>query len=52
LNNILAGEQFEYKRDLSTDVALLNFTDEITCARKNKMLVGGISFAIAKAIIV
>jgi hypothetical protein len=52
LNNILAGEQSEYKRELSTNIALLNFTDEIICACKNKMLVGGISFAIAKAIIV
>jgi hypothetical protein len=42
-NNILASEQFGFRKSLSTDEALFNFTDEILSALNNKMHVGGIS---------
>jgi hypothetical protein len=43
LNSILAGEQFGFRKDLSTDKALFSFTEEILSALNNKMHVGGIS---------
>jgi hypothetical protein len=48
-NNILASEQSEFMKSLSTDKALFNSTDEILSALKNKMHVGGISCDLAKA---
>jgi hypothetical protein len=48
-NNILAGEQFGFSKNLSTDKALFSFTHEILNALINKMHVGGISCDLAKA---
>jgi hypothetical protein len=47
-NNILAGDKFRFRKTLSTDKALLNFTHEILSALNNKMHVGGISCDLAK----
>jgi hypothetical protein len=48
-NNILASEQFWFRKSLSTDKALFNFTHEILSALNNKMRVGRISCDLAKA---
>jgi hypothetical protein len=48
-NNVLASEQFGFRKSLSTAKALFNFTDEIVSALNNKMHVGGISCDLAKA---
>jgi hypothetical protein len=49
LNNILAGEQFGFRKNLSTDKALYSFTEEILSALDNKMHVGGKSYDLTKA---
>jgi hypothetical protein len=49
LNNIFAGEQFGFRKNLSTDKALFTFTEEMLSALNNKMHVGGISCDITKA---
>jgi hypothetical protein len=48
-SNILTVEQFEFIKGLSTDKALYKFMDEIVCALKDEMHVGGIFCDIAKA---
>jgi hypothetical protein len=48
LNSILAGEQFGFRKNLSTDKALFSFTEEILSALNNKMHVGGISCDLTK----
>jgi hypothetical protein len=48
-NNILAGEQFGFRKNLSTDKALFSFTNEILSGLDNKMHVAGISCDLAKA---
>jgi hypothetical protein len=48
-NNVLASEQFGFRKILSTNKALFNFTHEILSALKNKMHVGEISCDLAKA---
>jgi hypothetical protein len=48
-NNILAGEQFGFRKNLSTDKTLFSFTEEILNAHNNKMHVGGISCDLTKA---
>jgi hypothetical protein len=47
-NNILASKQFGFRKSLSTDTALFNFTDEILSALNNNMHVGGISCDLTK----
>jgi hypothetical protein len=42
-NNILAGEQFGFRQNLSIDKAMFNFRDEILSALNNKMDVDRIS---------
>jgi hypothetical protein len=49
LNNILASEQYGFRKGLSTDKALFNITDEILSDLNNKVHVGGISCDLAKA---
>jgi hypothetical protein len=48
LNNILAGKQSGFRKNLSTDKALFSFTEEILSALNNKMHVGGISCDLTK----
>jgi hypothetical protein len=48
-NNILAGEQFGFRKNLSTNKALFSITEEILSALSNKMHVGGISCDLTKA---
>jgi hypothetical protein len=50
LNNILVGEQFGFRKNLSTNKALFSFTDKILSALNNKMHVGGISCDLTKAV--
>jgi hypothetical protein len=51
LNSILAGEQFGFRRNLSTEKAIFSFTEEILGALNNNniMHVGGISCDLAKS---
>jgi sarcosine oxidase/L-pipecolate oxidase len=48
-NNILADGQFGFRKNLSTDKALFNFTDEILSTLNNKRHIGEISCDLAKA---
>jgi hypothetical protein len=47
-NSILAGEQFGFKKNLSTEKATFSFT-EILGVLHNKMHVGGTSYDFTKA---
>jgi hypothetical protein len=49
-NTILASEQFGFSKDLPTEKAIFNFTDEIVGALKNKMHIG-ISCDLTKAFV-
>jgi hypothetical protein len=48
-NSILAGEQFGFRKNLSTVKALFSFTEELSGALNNKMHVGGTSCDLTKA---
>jgi hypothetical protein len=48
-NNILAEEQFGFRKKISTEKALFSYTNEILCALNNRIHVGGISCDLAKA---
>jgi hypothetical protein len=48
-NNVLTEEQFGFRKGQSTDKALYIFLNEILCALKDKMHVGGIFCDLAKA---
>jgi hypothetical protein len=47
-NNILASEQFGFRKNVSTDRAFFNFTHEILSGLNNKMHVGGIACDLGK----
>jgi hypothetical protein len=48
-NSILAGEQFGFRENLSTENTKFSFTEEILGALSNRMHVGGISCNLTKA---
>jgi hypothetical protein len=48
-SNILTGEHCGFRKNLSTDKALLSATEEILSAFNNKMHAAGISYDVAKA---
>jgi len=47
--NILAEEQFGFKKDSSTNKAIYKLINETLLALKNKTLIGGIFFDLEKA---
>jgi hypothetical protein len=49
-NNILAGEQFGFSKNLSTEKVILSFTAEILGAFNSKMHAGGISCDLYKSV--